>query len=121
VLRGTSSLLYLIVSDIEAAREDPVARSVEISELFDASKPRAQFHPEAAGSVGPTFPFATFSDPDGNTWLFQKITTRLSGRGLSKLDITTLTEHLCETEHHHGECAPKHHWSGWCAAYIVAR
>ena len=57
VLRGTSSLLYLIVSDIEAAHEDPVARSVEISELFHASKPRAQFHPEAAaGSVGGNFP-----------------------------------------------------------------
>jgi len=48
VLRGTSSLLYLIVSDIEAAREDSVARSVEIVSLFHPSKPRAQFHPEAA-------------------------------------------------------------------------
>ena len=48
---------------------------------------------------------------------------RLPGRGLS-LDVATLTELLHETEKHHGEyeaTAPKHHWSGWYAAYIVAR
>src|ERR1700737_2813864 len=70
------------------------------------------------------FSFATFSDPDGNTWLFQEITARLPGRGLSNLDVSTLTELLRETEQHHGEyepTAPKHHWSGWYAAYIVAR
>ena len=58
------------------------------------------------------------------TWLFQEITTRLPGRGLSSLDVSTLTELLRETEQHHGEyepTAPKHHWSGWYAAYIVAR
>jgi hypothetical protein len=56
--------------------------------------------------------------------LFQEITTRLPGRGLSNLDVATLTELLRETEQHHGEyepTAPKHHWSGWYAAYIVAR
>jgi hypothetical protein len=70
------------------------------------------------------FSFATFSDPDGNTWLFQEITTGLPGRGLSNLDVSTLTELLIETEQHHGEyepTAPKHHWSGWYAAYIAAR
>jgi hypothetical protein len=66
--------------------------------------------------------FATFSDPDGNTWQFQEITTRLPGRGLSSLDVSALTELLLETEQHHGEyepTAPKHHWSEWYAAYIV--
>ena len=56
--------------------------------------------------------------------MFQEITTRLPGRGLSNLDVTTLTELLRETEHHHGEyepTAPKHHRSGRYAAYIVAR
>ena len=52
------------------------------------------------------FSFATFSDPDGNTWLFQEITTRLPGRGLSNLDVSTLTELLIETEQHHGEYEP---------------
>ena len=59
------------------------------------------------------FSFASFSDPDGNSWLLQQVTTRLPGRGLS-LDVATLTELLQEAEKRHGEyepTAPKHHWS----------
>ena len=70
-----------------------------------------------------TVRFASFHDPDGNGWLFQEVTTRLPGRGLS-IDLPTLTELLRETEQRHGQyepTAPKHHWSGWYAAYIVAR
>jgi catechol 2,3-dioxygenase-like lactoylglutathione lyase family enzyme len=128
---GSAQGLYLIVSDLEAARKELLARGVDVSEVFHASKPGAQFLPESNGRIsGPDpghrsyFSFATFSDPDGNTWLFQEITTRLPGRGLSNLDVATLTELLRETEQHHGEyepTAPKHHWSGWYAAYIVAR
>ncbi len=69
------------------------------------------------------FSFASFSDPDGNSWLLQQVTTRLPGRGLS-LDVATLTELLREAEKRHGEyepTAPKHHWSDWYAGYIVAR
>ena len=68
--------------------------------------------------------WASFSDPDGNGWLLQEVKTRLPGRGFSSVDVATLTELLRETEQHHGEyeaTAPKHHWSGWYAAYIVAR
>jgi hypothetical protein len=68
--------------------------------------------------------YATFSDPDGNTFLLQEITTRFPGRGLSSFDVASLTALLRETEEHHGEYepgAPKHHWSGWYAAYMVAR
>jgi catechol 2,3-dioxygenase-like lactoylglutathione lyase family enzyme len=128
---GSAQGLYLIVSDVEAARKELVARGVEVSEVFHTSKPGAQFRPESNGRVSGPDPdhrsyssFATFSDPDGNTWLFQEITTRLPGRGLSNLDVPTLTDLLRETEQHHGEyepTAPKHHWSGWYAAYIVAR
>jgi catechol 2,3-dioxygenase-like lactoylglutathione lyase family enzyme len=128
---GSAQGLYLIVSQVEAARKELVARGVEVSEVFHTSKPGAQFRPECNGRVsGPDpghrsyFSFATFSDPDGNTWLFQEITTRLPGRGLGNLDVSALTELLRETEQHHGEyepTAPKHHWSGWYAAYIVAR
>src|SRR3981081_3805271 len=128
---GSAQGLYLIVSDIEAARKDLVARGVEVSEVFHASKPGAQFRPESGGRVsGPDpghrsfFCLSTVSCPAGNTWLFQEITTRLPGRRLSSLDVSTLTELLRETEQHHGEyepTAPKHHWSGWYAAYIVAR
>ena len=48
------------------------------------------------------FSFASFRDPDGNTWLLQEVNTRLPGRGLS-LDVASLTELLRETETHHGE------------------
>ena len=67
--------------------------------------------------------WVSFSDPDGNTWLLQEVKTRLPGRGLSR-DVATLTELLREAERHHGayeSTAPKHHWSDFYAAYIVAR
>ena len=128
---GSAQGLYLIVPDVEAARKELIARGVEVSEVFHTSKPGAQFRPESDGRVsGPDpghrsyFSFATFGDPDGNTWLFQEITTRLPGRGLSNLDVSTLTGLLQEAEQHHGQyepTAPKHHWSGWYAAYIIAR
>jgi hypothetical protein len=69
------------------------------------------------------FSFASFSDPDGNSWLLQEVTTRFPGRGLSS-DVATLTALLRETEERHGgyePAAPKHHWSEWYAGYIVAR
>jgi len=128
---GSAQGLYLIVSDVEAARKDLAARGVQVSEVFHTSKPGGQFRPESDGRVSGKdpghrsyFSFATFSDPDGNTWLFQEITTRLAGRGLGNLDVATLAELLRETEQHHGEyepTAPKHHWSDWYATYIVAR
>jgi len=129
---GSAQGLYLIVSDIEAARNQLAARSAKVSEVFHAGTPGAQFQPEGAnGRVSGPAPdhatyrsFATFSDPDGNGWLLQEITTRLPGRGLSNLDVATLTELLREAEERHGKyepTAPKHHWSGWYGAYIVAR
>jgi hypothetical protein len=66
----------------------------------------------------------TFRDPDGNGWLLQEIRARLPGRGESNMDVTTLRELLREAETRHAEyerTAPKHHWSDWYAAYIVAR
>jgi catechol 2,3-dioxygenase-like lactoylglutathione lyase family enzyme len=132
---GSTQGLYLIVSDIEAAREELLGRGVAISEAFhDAGGVYAgPDQPYLFGRLRVSGPdpehrsyrtFASFSDPDGNGWLLQEITTRLPGRGLSNLDVSTLTDLLLETEQHHGEyepTAPKHHWSGWYAAYIVAR
>ena len=85
---GSARGLYLVVSDIEAARDDLVAHGAEVSEVFHAGTPGAQFQPESAGGrvsgVAPddaTYSsFATFRDPDGNGWLLQEITTRLPGR-----------------------------------------
>jgi len=128
---GSAQNLYLIVSDIGAARADLVTLGAEPSEVFHPETPGAQFQPDgSSGRASGPAPdhvsyrsFATFHDPDGNGWLLQEIKTRLPGRGLS-LDVATLTELLQEAEERHGEYeprAPKHHWSGWYAAYIVAR
>jgi catechol 2,3-dioxygenase-like lactoylglutathione lyase family enzyme len=128
---GSAQGLYLIVSDVAAARKDLVARGVDVSEVFHAGTPGAQFRNDGSGRVSGPAPehgtynsFATFRDPDGNGWLFQEVTTRLPGRGLGNLDVATLTELLQEAEKHHSEyepTAPKHHWSAWYAAYIIAR
>ena len=128
---GSAQGLYLIVSDVAAARKNLVARDIEVSEVFHPGSPGAQFQIDGSGRIsGPASEhatyssFATFRDPDGNGWLFQEVTTRLPGRGLSNLNVETLTKLLQEAEQHHGEyepTAPKHHWSSWYAAYIVAR
>jgi catechol 2,3-dioxygenase-like lactoylglutathione lyase family enzyme len=128
---GSAQSTYLVVSDVEAARADLLAHGARISDVFHPTTPGAQFKAEGASGrvAGPEADhasyrsFATFSDPDGNTWLLQEIKTRLPGRGLS-VDVESLTELLRETEEHHGQyepTAPKHHWSDWYAAYIVAR
>lgn len=126
---GSAQGLYLVVSDVVAARDELVARHADVSEVFHPSAPGAQFQPGGGRVSGPApdrasyRSFATFDDPDGNRWLLQEIRARLPGRGLS-LDVTTLTELLRETEMRHGSyepTAPKHHWSGWYAAYIVSR
>jgi catechol 2,3-dioxygenase-like lactoylglutathione lyase family enzyme len=121
---GSVKNVYLVVSDIVAAREQLVARGAAVSELFHFTSlggPRLPgAHPERASYMT----YASFSDPDGNSFLLQEIKTRLPGRGFSNLDVESLTELLRETEEHHGQyepTGPKHHWSEWYAAYIVAR
>ena len=128
---GSAHGNYLIVSDIEAARAELAACGAEMSQVFHPDTPGAQFQAEgASGRVsGPAGDhasyrsFATFRDPDGNSWLIQEVKTRLPGRGLSSIDVATLTQLLRDAEMRHGEYepgAPKHDWSGWYAAYIVA-
>jgi len=120
---GSVKNLYLVVSDIEAARGELIGRGADVSEAFHFTAlggPRASGPAPDGRSYGT---FATFSDPDGNSWLLQEIKTRLPGRGTNP-DVAALTDLLRETEEHHGKyepTAPKHHWSGWYAAYIVAR
>jgi catechol 2,3-dioxygenase-like lactoylglutathione lyase family enzyme len=128
---GSAEGLYLVVSDIDAARDELAARGAEVSEVFHAGTPGAQFQRDGtSGRVSGPAPdhasygsFATFRDRDGNSWLLQEIKTRLPGRGLS-IDVANLAQLLRETEERHGNyeaSAPKHHWSDWYAAYVVAR
>ena len=121
---GSFKNLYLVVSDLEAARRDLTARGAEVSPAFHFTAFGAPPSPGPDPSGSSYRSFASFSDPDGNTWLLQEVKARLDGRGISSPDVPTLTELLRETEEHHGQyeaTAPKHHWSGWYAAYIVAR
>ena len=67
--------------------------------------------------------FASFSDPDGNEWLLQEVTTRLPGR-VTRTSVDTLAELLLETAEHHGgfeAIAPPHDWWHWYAPYLDAR
>jgi catechol 2,3-dioxygenase-like lactoylglutathione lyase family enzyme len=82
---GSAQSLYLIVPDIAAARDELLARGVDVSEVFHEGAPGARFHdsgrvPGPAPDRSTYGSFAAFSDPDGNGWLLQEITARLPGR-----------------------------------------
>jgi catechol 2,3-dioxygenase-like lactoylglutathione lyase family enzyme len=112
---GSVQDFYLIVSDIQAARDELVARGVEVSEVFHAGTPGAQFQRDGtSGRVSGPAPdhasyssFATFRDPDGNSWLLQEVTTRLPGRIDSATttfaSTTDLASALRRAEAAHGE------------------
>jgi catechol 2,3-dioxygenase-like lactoylglutathione lyase family enzyme len=126
---GSVQGTFLVVDDVEAARAELTGRGVDVSEVFHFDRSLLRVAGTKGRVPGPDpegrsyFSFASFSDPDGNGWLLQQIKMRLPGRGLG-LDLATLTALLQETEKRHGEyepTAPKHHWSEWYAAYIVAR
>jgi catechol 2,3-dioxygenase-like lactoylglutathione lyase family enzyme len=86
---GSAQGLYLVVSDIEAARAELVDRGVDVSEVFHRTgpgqPPLSGPDPERRSYAS----FATFSDPDGNGWLLQEVTERLPGR--VDADTTTFT------------------------------
>ena len=124
-LQGT----FLVVDNLEAARAELVRRGVDVTEVFHFENSLLRVATTKGRTPGRDpenrsyFSFASFSDPDGNSWLLQEVTARLPGRGFSS-DVASLIGLLRETEERHGEyeaTAPKHHWSEWYAGYIVAR
>jgi catechol 2,3-dioxygenase-like lactoylglutathione lyase family enzyme len=134
---GSAQGLYLVVSDSQAARDELAARGVEVSEVFHAGTPGAQFQPEGTngrvkgpGPDGGSYrSFATFSDPDGNGWLLQEITTRLPGRieaaETAFASTADLASALRRAEAAHGEHEKRtgerdENWPDWYAAYMVA-
>ena len=134
---GSAHGLYLVVKDIEAARGELAARGVPIGAVFHAGAPGAQFQPESTGGrlSGPApqhgsySSFATFSDPDGNTWLLQEVTTRLPGRSdpgeTSFASAADLASALRRAEAAHGEHEKRtgqrdEKWPEWYAAYLAA-
>jgi catechol 2,3-dioxygenase-like lactoylglutathione lyase family enzyme len=125
---GSASGLYLVVSDVVAARAQLVHRGVEVSEVFHRAGPGkpavAGPHPER----GSYSSYATFSDPDGNTWLLQEVTSRFPGR--VRADDTTFTSStelagaLRRAEAAHGEHEKRSgvrdaDWPTWYAEYMV--
>ena len=104
-LQGT----FLVVDDVEAARAELVGHGVDVSEVFHFDGNLLRVAGTKGRVPGPDpegrsyFSFASFNDPDGNSWLLQQVKMRLPGRGLSSVDIPTLTELLQEAEKHHGE------------------
>ena len=127
-----SSNLVLAVHDIDAARDDLAARGVDVSEVFHyAAGPFNDTveNPRVAGrdpEGRSYFSFASFADPDGNSWLLQEITARLPGREWQRpaMDVATVAELLHETAEHHDHYEKthgKHNWWDWYAPYFSAR
>ena len=73
---GSAQAMFLVVQDIDAAREDLISRGVDVSEVQAARPPGF----DAPAEERSYFARASFSDPDGNRWVLQEITTRLPGR-----------------------------------------
>jgi catechol 2,3-dioxygenase-like lactoylglutathione lyase family enzyme len=125
---GSAQKTYLIVSDIEAARNALVAAGIEVSEIFHLTPngPAAGVDPEH----GTYRSRAVFSDPDGNSWMLQEITTRLPGRidsGVTSFgSVTDLIGALIRAATAHGEHEKRmggqrdEKWSVWYAEFMAA-
>ncbi|HSL54452.1 MAG TPA: VOC family protein [Pyrinomonadaceae bacterium] len=131
--RGGAPGLLLAVHDIDAARDDLIARGINVSDVFHfaagpfndtVENPRVGGRDPEGRSY---FSFASFEDPDGNSWLLQEITMRLPGREWKSKqanDVATLAELLHETAEHHDDYEKthaKHEWWNWYAPYLSAR
>jgi catechol 2,3-dioxygenase-like lactoylglutathione lyase family enzyme len=125
-----SAQLYLVVSDIEAARAALVARGVEASEVSHRAGPGQPplkgRDPERRSYSS----FASFKDPDGNSWLLQEITARLPGRVDAGDTIFTSSTELAAALRRASEAHGEHekrtggqrdeNWPDWYADYMVA-
>ena len=132
--KSSSAQLVLAVDDLDAARNDLIARGVDVSEVFHyaggpfnntVEKPRVAGRDPQGRSY---FSFASFEDPDGNRWLLQEIKERLPGREWKEparaMDVASLAELLRDTAQHHDhyeKTHPKHNWWDWYAPYMIAR
>ncbi len=137
---GSAQGLYLIVSDIEAARDELLRRGVKASEVFHGGGNvyAGSDEPYLFGRLRVSGPdpehhsyrsHVSFSDPDGNGWLLQEVTTRLPGRidsGMTTFaSANDLASALRRAEAAHGEHEKRTgqrdaNWPAWYAAYMVA-
>ncbi len=127
---GSAGGLYLVVSDIEAARAELIARGAEVGEVFHREgpgKPPMSGRDPARRSYRS---YATFRDPDGNGWLLQEVTERLPGRVNADVadfaSAADLAAALRRAAAAHGEHEKRsggqhdHNWPDWYATYMVA-
>jgi catechol 2,3-dioxygenase-like lactoylglutathione lyase family enzyme len=132
---GTAQGLHLIVSDVEAARAELAKRGVDVSEVFHDAGGVFHHAGENARLRGPHpgrrsyGSFASFSDPDGNGWLFQEVTARLPGRidadetmFASSTDLEAALRRAAAAHGEHEKRIGKHDddWPTWYAAYMVS-
>jgi catechol 2,3-dioxygenase-like lactoylglutathione lyase family enzyme len=134
---GSAQGIYLIVTDVQRARDELASHGVDVSDVFHPETPGAQFQTDdRSGRVTGPAPdhasyssFATFSDPDGNGWLLQEITTRLPGRvepaETGFVSAADLASALRRAASAHGEHEKRigqadENWPDWYAAYMVA-
>ena len=134
---GSAQGLYLIVSDIAAARSELVGRGIKVSDVFHAGDSfTGPDEPYLFGSrrLDGEDPerrsyrsFASFSDPDGNGWLFQEITARLPGRidgpttFASPSDLAAALKRAAAAHGAHEQRTGQHDgdWFTWYAEYMV--
>jgi len=130
---GSATNMYLVVPDVQASRDAIAALGVAVSEVFHEGSLGDRFDPDArvAGAApdDATYgSFASFSDPDGNTWLLQQITTRLPGRvdpaATSFASAGELSKALQRAADAHGEHEARigredPDWPDWYAEYMV--
>jgi catechol 2,3-dioxygenase-like lactoylglutathione lyase family enzyme len=125
---GSARNLYLVVSDIEAARAELVGRGVDVSEVFHRAgpgkPPLSGRDPERRSYSS----YATFSDPDGNGWLLQEVTVRLPGRVdaddttfTSSTELATALRRAAAAHGEHEKRTGQHDadWPDWYAEYMV--
>lgn len=136
---GSAQGLYLVVSDIDAARQELLDRGAAVGEVFHSAGVYAgPDEPYLFGRVRVSGPdpqrgsyrsFASFRDPDGNGWLLQEVTTRLPGRIDSTATTFATANDLASAfrraERAHGEHEARlghrdEDWPDWYAAYMVA-
>jgi catechol 2,3-dioxygenase-like lactoylglutathione lyase family enzyme len=129
---GSVQDLVLAVDDIEKARAELAGRGADIGEVWHDADGIFYRGGGRNRVPGPDLQrrtycsFASFTDPDGNGWVLQEVTTRPAGRLWSDFgtDVAVLSDLLREAEEHHGQfepTAPKHDWWNWYAPYVVAR
>jgi len=125
---GSAPGLYLVVSDIEAARAALVARGAEVSEVFHRAGPGTPPQPGRDPGAHSYASFVSFKDPDGNSWLVQEVTARFPGRidgddtsFTSSRDLERALERAAAA---HGEHEKRighrdENWPAWYADYLV--